>query len=122
MTDMRLFLRDVLSGSPSSRARHLRQARVIQHAINQHWGIANPHRWRVKHLRWFLQHHCAGLAPISRYRYWLTVALMARRRHRTEDWQAHLRGSWQRPDGSHTMHACRSHQRLEKAPGCAARP
>lgn len=100
MTDMRLFLRDVLTGSPSNRARHLRQARAIQHAINQRWGIANPHRWQVKHLRWFLENHCDEFAPASRYRYWLTVALIARRRHRLEDWQVHLRGTWLRPNSS----------------------
>ena len=100
MRDMHLFLRDVLSGSPASRDRHLRQARIIQNAINQCWGIANPYRWQVKHLRWFLNEHCPELAPVSRYRYWLTVALIARRRHRLEDWRVHLRGAWTRPDGS----------------------
>lgn len=98
MKDMHLFLRDVLSGSPSSRDRHLRQARIIQNAINERWGIANPHRWQVKHLRWFLEEHCAELAPPSRYRYWLTVALIARRRHRLQDWQPHLHGPWEITD------------------------
>ena len=100
MRDMHLFLRDVLSGSPASRDRHLRQAKIIQNAINQRWGIANPYRWQVKHLRWFLKEHCAELAPVSRYRYWLTIALIARRRHRLEDWQVHLHGAWMRSDRS----------------------
>ncbi len=68
MRDMHIFLRDVLSGSPASRNRHLRQARIIQNSIDVRWGIANPHCWQVKHLRWFRKEHCVELAPASRYR------------------------------------------------------
>ena len=99
MNDMNLFLRDVLTGAKASRQRHLRQAALIQQAIDQHWGLANPHRWQAKHLRWFLEEHSAALSPASRYRYWLTIVLLARRRHRLHEWQPHLHGPWQRPAG-----------------------
>lgn len=100
MTDMKSFLGGVLSGSHASRQRHLRQAHAIQAAIQARWGLRNPWTWRVKHLRWFLHQHIAHLSAPSRYRYWLTVQLIAVRRQREADWRVHLRGEWLRPVGN----------------------
>ncbi len=96
-TDMHVFLDGVLTGAHLSRRRHLHQAQIIQAAIHVHWGLDNPWTWRVKHLRWFLQRQTASLSAASRYRYWLTVRLIAVRRGREQDWQPHLRGAWCRP-------------------------
>jgi len=40
--DMELFLMAVLTGSHSTRKRHLRQAKVIQAAIANRWHRDNP--------------------------------------------------------------------------------
>jgi hypothetical protein len=95
--DMRVFLGGVLTGAHASRQRHLHQARIIQATIHAHWGLDNPWTWRVKYLRWFLQRYTVSLSAASRYRYWLTVRLIARRRQREHDWGVHLRGPWRWP-------------------------
>lgn len=43
--DMELFLVGVLTGSHSTRQRHLRQAKAIQAAISNRWHIDNPWIW-----------------------------------------------------------------------------
>jgi len=51
--DMELFLAGALTGSHSTRQRHLRQAKTIQTAIAERWQRDNPWTWQEKHLRWF---------------------------------------------------------------------
>ncbi|HCS45499.1 MAG TPA: hypothetical protein DIW52_22170 [Pseudomonas sp.] len=51
--DMVLFLSGVLSGSKVTQQRHLRQARIMQAAIQQRWQHDNPWTWQLKHVRWF---------------------------------------------------------------------
>ncbi len=93
--DIRVFLGCVLTGAHASRERHLHRARIIQAAIHECWSLDDP--WRVKHLRWFLQQRTVSLSAVSRYHYWLTVWVIARRRGREQDWGPHLRGVWCQP-------------------------
>ncbi len=51
--DMDLFLTGVLTGSHTTRQRHLRQAKAIQTAIAERWQRDNPWTWQRKHLAWF---------------------------------------------------------------------
>jgi hypothetical protein len=46
--DMEVFLNGVLSGSHTTRRRHLRQAVTIQTAISNRWKRNNPWTWQQK--------------------------------------------------------------------------
>lgn len=77
--DMELFLAAVLTGSHATRQRHLRQARIIQAEISERWQLETPWAWKRKHLAWFVEHRLAGRCEATRYYYFLTVLLLARR-------------------------------------------
>ena len=51
--DMELFLSGVLTGSHTTRQRHLRQAQTIQAAITDRWQRDNTWTWRRNTLRGF---------------------------------------------------------------------
>lgn len=77
--DMELFLVSVLTGSHTTRQRHLRQAKAIQTAISDRWQRDNPWTWQRKHLLWVLNHHLDHRAPSTRYYYLLTMRLLVLR-------------------------------------------
>ncbi|KMN13752.1 hypothetical protein NHF39_03805 [Pseudomonas proteolytica] len=87
--DMELFLTGVLTGSHTTRQRHLRQAKAIQTAIADHWQRDNPWTWQKKHLTWFLNHHVNLHAESTRYYYLLTMHLVVLRLGKT--WQFTIR-------------------------------
>jgi hypothetical protein len=74
--DMEIFLGGVLTGSHTTRRRHLHQAKAIQTAIADRWKRDNPWTWQQKHLAWFLNHHVNQHAESTRYYYQLTVHLI----------------------------------------------
>lgn len=88
--DMALFLNGVLTGSYATRRRHLRQAQIMQAAIQKRWGIASPWGWKLKHLRWFSDRYLKIYAPATRYYFLLTVLLIINRLGRRESWKAAL--------------------------------
>ncbi|QPO22749.1 hypothetical protein HXW90_25965 [Pseudomonas sp. Y39-6] len=77
--DMELFLAGVLTGSHTTRQRHIRQAKIIQTAVAERWQRNNPWTWQRKHLLWFLDHRMGDLAEATRYYYRLTIQLIALR-------------------------------------------
>ncbi|MCV4274144.1 hypothetical protein OH710_15995 [Pseudomonas capsici] len=77
--DMELFMTSVLTGSHTTRQRHLRQAKLIQAEIAERWQRATPWAWQQKHLVWFLEHRLSGRNQATRYYYLLTVRRLARR-------------------------------------------
>lgn len=77
--DMELFLAGVLTGSHTTRQRHLRQAKAIQAAIDNRWHRDNPWTWQRKYLVWFLNHHVIQRAESTRYYYVLTMRLLTLR-------------------------------------------
>jgi len=77
--DMELFLAGVLSGSYTTRKRHLRQAKLIQIEISERWQLETPWTWQKKHVVWLLEHRLNGRSEAARYYYLLTVRLLARR-------------------------------------------
>lgn len=81
--DMEMFLAAVLTGSHSTQQRHLRQARVIQAEISERWQLQTPWAWQRKHLAWFLEHRLDRSSKMTRYYYFLTVRLLARRLQKT---------------------------------------
>jgi len=81
--DMELFLAGVLTGSHTTRKRHLRQATLIQDEIANRWQRETPWAWQRKHLAWFLEHHLGGHSRMTRYYYLLTVRLLVRRLQKT---------------------------------------
>lgn len=81
--DMELFLAGVLSGSHVTRQRHVRQAKIIQAEIAQRWERETPWAWQRKHVVWFLEHRLGRRREATRYYYFLTVRLLARRLQKT---------------------------------------
>lgn len=77
--DMELFLSGVMIGSPATRKRHLRQAKLIQAEIAERWQRHTPWVWQRKHLAWFLEHRLDRRSKATRYYYLLTVRLLALR-------------------------------------------
>lgn len=77
--EIEVFLAGVLTGSPATRQRHLRQAKVIQAAIAERWQRESPWGWKRKHLAWFLKHHVNKRGEGTRYYYLLTVRLITMR-------------------------------------------
>nr|WP_095068252.1 hypothetical protein [Pseudomonas sp. Irchel 3A18] len=77
--DMEVFLNGVLSGSHTTRRRHLRQAMTIQTAISNRWKRNNPWTWQQKHLAWFMDQELRDRAEPTRYYFWLTVQLIVLR-------------------------------------------
>ena len=77
--DMTLFLSGVLAGSQTTQQRHLRQARLMQSAIQQRWQSDNHWTWQLKHVRWFLSQHLKNHSNATRYYYRLTALLIWKR-------------------------------------------
>lgn len=77
--DMEVFLAGVLTGSYTTQKRHLRQARLIQAAISERWQKEVPWSWQRKHLKWFLRERLKKQSKDTRYYYFLTVKLIAKR-------------------------------------------
>ncbi|RJX82042.1 hypothetical protein [Pseudomonas sp. LS-2] len=77
--DMSLFLSGVLRGSTSTQQRHIRQAKIMQLAIQQRWQRDNPWTWKNKHARWFLAHYLKNHSAETRYYYQLTAHLIWKR-------------------------------------------
>lgn len=94
--NMQIFIGGALTGSHKTKNRNLIQADAIQKAIELRWNLDHPNRWKVKHLRWFLQDLAKTSAPETTYRYWLTVRILVEQLKKTSDWLPHLRGPWTR--------------------------
>ncbi|MNE31550.1 hypothetical protein D3C81_943350 [compost metagenome] len=77
--DMELFLAGVLTGSHTTRQRHLRQAMLIQAEISKRWRREIPWAWQRKHLAWFVAHRLDQRSEMTRYYYFLTLRLLTRR-------------------------------------------
>jgi len=77
--DMELFLAGVLTGSHTTRKRHLRQAKIIQAEIARCWQRETPWMWQRKHMVWFLEKRLSQRSEATRYYYVLTARLLAQR-------------------------------------------
>ncbi|AVH36819.1 hypothetical protein AL532_11015 [Pseudomonas monteilii] len=83
--DIELLLSGVLTGSNVTRKRHLRQARVMQAAIQKRWQRDNPWTWQLKHVRWFLSQYLKDHSDATRYYYQLTASLVWKRLSKNRD-------------------------------------
>lgn len=77
--DMTLFLSGVLTGSKTTKLRHLRQAKIMQAVLQQRWQSDNPWSWQRKHIRWFIVYYLRNKSPSTKYYYRLTALLIWRR-------------------------------------------
>lgn len=89
--DMELFLKGVLTGSQSTQERHVNQAKIIQSAIQRRWQHSNPWRWKLKHIRWFLEIHLREHANSSKYYYYLSMQLIAKRLGKEALWRLRIK-------------------------------
>ncbi len=95
----RALLARRLPGSRRGTVRaHLARAEHIAETIWRRWQLG-PHKWRLKHARWYLTEMTRSRAPSTRYRHWLTLRALILALGHGEDWLARLDGPWRRPDG-----------------------
>lgn len=87
------------SGSKVTRQGHSRRLQQIREMILRRFGIHKHQQWKLKHLRWVLEHGLAQRSPATRYDYWLSVRLYAASRQRLKDWEHQLHGPWQNRSG-----------------------
>ena len=71
------------------------RADAIAQVIWKRWGIG-IYRWRLKHVRWFLEIGLEEFSPASQYQYWLCLRSLLRITGR-DRWYASLQGSWCKP-------------------------
>ena len=69
---------------------------LVAQKIWARWSVG-VYRWKVKHVRWFLEHCVRENSPASRYQYWLSIRAMLKILGK-EHWLALLQGDWVRPD------------------------
>ncbi len=79
-------------------AAHLARADRIAASIWRRWQVG-PHRWQLKHLRWYLAVQTTGLSTSTRYRHWLTARALILALGHGDDWLCRLGGPWVRPTG-----------------------
>lgn len=91
---MEKFLEGVLTGAAVTRKRELAHANAIQEAIFARWKVKYPEQLQNKHLRWFLEVYQCSTPLETRYRYWLTVIKIMKRRQKEADWTPRLKGPW----------------------------
>jgi len=96
-TRIDVLLRRAQPGKTSGVKAHIRRSQRIARRIEEHWGISEPYKWKVKHLQWFLKVETASLSPASRYDYWRTASVLAAAMGHWPNWEPHLRGPWTRP-------------------------
>ena len=93
------LLARTLPGSRRGSVRgHLQRAKGIAETIWRRWQVG-PHRWQVKHLRWYLATQTGQYTAGTRYRHWLTVRALVHALGRQDHWLPHLQGPWLRPNG-----------------------
>jgi hypothetical protein len=89
-----ILLKRSLPGSKSSIAGHIERGERIAQAIQQRFGISEPHQWQAKHLRWVLERWASEKSAATRYDYWRTVRVLAAALNHWPDWRPHLDGAW----------------------------
>jgi len=94
----RLLIRRLPGARRTTVHAHLIRAGTVALSLYRRWQVG-PYQWRVKHLRWFLEHQMNQLEPGVRYRYWLTVRLLVIAIGREADWLPRLQGPWTHPSG-----------------------
>lgn len=77
---------------------HLARAERIADAIWRRFQVG-PYRWRLKHVRWYLETQVEAHTSGTRYRHWLTRRALVLSLGHGEDWLRRLDGPWVRPNG-----------------------
>ncbi len=108
---LQAMLKRSLTGSPRSVREHLGRARLIAEGIWRRWHVG-PWQWRLKHVRWFLEHRTEHLGPWARYKYWLTILKVLEARRKTHLWRRGLAGPW---TSAKVIPASRQNTRLRAA-------
>lgn len=88
--------RNRMSGiSHATKKRRVRRAAIVADAIWRRWQ-AGVWQWKLKHVRWLLEHHLREQTADTRYQYWLVIRDLLRFLGRNH-WTEMLNGSWTRP-------------------------
>lgn len=90
------ILRRSQPGTSGAVKGHISRARQISEAIGARWGAAHahPYHWRLKHVRWYLEAECRGLAPATRHDHWRTIRAVLSVLGKWPGWRPRLKGPW----------------------------
>ena len=75
---------------------HLDRAAAIAACLYRRW-LVGPYQWRVKHVRWYLEHGTNSFEQSVQYRYWLTIRVLVIALGTEANWLPRLKGPWERP-------------------------
>lgn len=90
-----LFRRHFRGASSATKRRRRRTAALIASRIWCRWQVG-VHRWRQKHVRWYLAHHLRDATNNTRYQHYLVLREVIRVLGHAQ-WLEHLDGPWLRP-------------------------
>lgn len=83
--------------SAATRKRRYRSAALIANHIWSRWQVG-VFRWRLMHIRWYLEHHMRARSRHTRYQHYLCIkdvlAILGE-----DHWIHRLHGPWIRPSG-----------------------
>ena len=100
MSAIHRLLERAQPGSHGGVAQHIRRGEILRQRIAERWHLGRPEQWRLKHVRWVLEHGLPDVGPATRYHYYRTVRVIAAVLGHWPDWEPHLRGSWTTPTGT----------------------
>lgn len=87
-----------MPGKKTSIRTHIKRAERVAMIIWCRWQVT-PATWKVKHIRWYLNHSTRNLATTTRNDHWRTVEALISRQGKLSGWLPHLIGTWLRRDG-----------------------
>ena len=83
------LLRRRLKGSNEYIVRECARAAKIAEIIQKRWAC-RPTKWRLKHVRWFLNHGVPATSAWGRYRYEVTLRRLLQALNKPLEWQQRL--------------------------------
>ena len=89
----RRLLSKSLPGSRPHKAQVQRLAASIALTIYDRHKVG-PYRWRVSHLRWYLEEYCSDESVEVKFNRWETICALSAALGKYGYWKFHLRGPW----------------------------
>ena len=81
--------------SYATKKRRIRRAAIMAEAVWYRWQVG-IWQWRLKHVRWLLEHHHKELTANASYQYWLVIRDLVSLLDQ-QHWIPLLKGPWTRP-------------------------
>lgn len=93
---LRQLLEKAQPGARISVRQHIARCQKIAQAIQDRFGVTNPHAYQAKHLRWIMAVWLPQqpLAQKTQDDYWRSVRVLIAALHKENHWLPHLQGPW----------------------------